>query len=539
MVKRWMVVVIAGILLLAGAMAQAQALGAGERGEAVKALQERLTQLNYLSAGQADGIFGDKTEAALRAFQAANALEESGTADEQTLSALYSAQAAVAPITLARGDKGEAVAALQRNLIFYGFLDGSADGQFGPGTQQAVKEAQKLLQELEIAAGPSGKADAGLQALLADDSFSSYISTLVLDNRGEAVKRLQQRLIALNYMDDAADGHYGEYTRECVLAFQRDQGLSVSGEADEATYLRLFARDAAAAAHPVPRNLSRGDQGRAVKAIQQRLIQWGFLAGLADEQYDDDMAAALGRLKEYLGAQGDWLGDTDTLDAQTQTRLLDEQIEIYRADVKSGSKGSQTYRLQRRLHSLYYLGAYQIDGKAGANTQAAIERFQALAGLEATGVADEATQRLLFSPEAPQDKSEYLLKIAIDEQMVYAYQLDEQGQYRQVRKMVCSTGLGSSTPKGIYRKTGPQDRWHYFDKFVCWAQYTYIIDGDIMFHSVLYSQRSESTLRQSSVYNLGSKASHGCIRLAVEDAKWIYDKCPSRTIVLIDDTFPQ
>ena len=58
-----------------------------------------------------------------------------------------------------------------------------------------------------------------------------------------------------------------------------------------------------------------------------------------------------------------------------------------------------------------------------------------------------------------------------------------------------------------------------------------------MFHSVLYSTRSESSLKYSSVYNLGRKASHGCIRLSVEDAQWIFENCASRTIVVIDDDF--
>ncbi|MEG1516449.1 MAG: L,D-transpeptidase, partial [Clostridia bacterium] len=71
-------------------------------------------------------------------------------------------------------------------------------------------------------------------------------------------------------------------------------------------------------------------------------------------------------------------------------------------------------------------------------------------------------------------------------------------------------------------------------KFDCWAQYTYIIDGDIMFHSVLYSARSEQTLRTSSVDNLGGKASHGCVRLAVDDAQWLFEHCAKGTIVIVE-----
>ena len=50
---------------------------------------------------------------------------------------------------------------------------------------------------------------------------------------------------------------------------------------------------------------------------------------------------------------------------------------------------------------------------------------------------------------------------------------------------------------------------------------------------MLYSQRDTSTLRVNSVYALGSKASHGCVRLQVEDAQWIYENCDSGTVVVV------
>ena len=80
---------------------------------------------------------------------------------------------------------------------------------------------------------------------------------------------------------------------------------------------------------------------------------------------------------------------------------------------------------------------------------------------------------------------------------------------------------------------GPCGRWYYFKKFDCWAQYAYRINGPYLFHSVLYSEKDTATLRQSSVNNLGRRASHGCVRLSVEDAKWIYNNCPAGTTVKV------
>lgn len=58
LVKRGIAALIAGFMLWTGVMAQAEALSAGDRGEEVEALQQRLIELNYLASGQADGIYG-------------------------------------------------------------------------------------------------------------------------------------------------------------------------------------------------------------------------------------------------------------------------------------------------------------------------------------------------------------------------------------------------------------------------------------------------------------------------------------------------
>lgn len=62
----------------------------GNRGERVKALQKGLISLGYLS-GKADGVFGNKTLAAVKAFQSSNQLSVDGIAGRKTLSSLESA----------------------------------------------------------------------------------------------------------------------------------------------------------------------------------------------------------------------------------------------------------------------------------------------------------------------------------------------------------------------------------------------------------------------------------------------------------------
>jgi hypothetical protein len=63
------------------------------------------------------------------------------------------------------------------------------------------------------------------------------------------IKAVQARLLALGYADvGAADGLFGDATREAVRAFQQTSGLAATGEVDCATALALF--DAAAPQKP-------------------------------------------------------------------------------------------------------------------------------------------------------------------------------------------------------------------------------------------------------------------------------------------------
>ena len=134
----------------------------------------------------------------------------------------------------------------------------------------------------------------------------------------------------------------------------------------------------------------------------------------------------------------------------------------------------------------------------------------------------------------PAKNTKYKLVVSINDQRVYVYGLNSFGEYELDDTFICSTGLGDSTPTGIYTtSTEPLNRWQYFQKFKCWAQYSFRITGNIWFHSVLYSARDTSTLRYGSVSALGHKASHGCVRLRVEDAKWIFDNCDEGTIVVV------
>lgn len=129
-----------------------------------------------------------------------------------------------------------------------------------------------------------------------------------------------------------------------------------------------------------------------------------------------------------------------------------------------------------------------------------------------------------------QAASDYMIKINKQANCVTIYKLNENGKYKPVKAMVCSTGY--ATKEGSFT-LGEKIRWHVLDG-PCYGQYCTRIYGSVLFHSVWYSgQNDPSTLSIYSYNKLGTTASHGCVRLTVADAKWIYDNIPSGTRVVI------
>ncbi len=130
------------------------------------------------------------------------------------------------------------------------------------------------------------------------------------------------------------------------------------------------------------------------------------------------------------------------------------------------------------------------------------------------------------------DPRPYSIDILRNENVVVVYGKDSGGSYTMpVKVFVCSTG--SATPRGNY-SLGWKTPWRALFGGV-WGQYTCHITGNILFHSVPYYSRSKGNLETAEYNKLGTKASMGCIRLAVKDAKWIYDFCPVGSPIHIYD----
>lgn len=104
-----------------------------------------------------------------------------------------------------------------------------------------------------------------------------------------------------------------------------------------------------------------------------------------------------------------------------------------------------------------------------------------------------------------------------------------------VRSMVASGGLEDSenrTPRGFFTI---KDRGEYFwtERIQEGGLYWVRITGNYLIHSI--PRDKDNKIIEEELKKLGIPASHGCIRLKDNYAKWFYETVPSGTLVIIHD----
>lgn len=103
------------------------------------------------------------------------------------------------------------------------------------------------------------------------------------------------------------------------------------------------------------------------------------------------------------------------------------------------------------------------------------------------------------------------------------------------REMVASTGMkGKETPLGEFKIQNRGD-WFFSDKYQEGAKWwaSFKDWGVYLFHSLPMDKERNIIPEEAAL--LGQPASHGCVRLTVEDAKWIYDNMKQGTKVVIHE----
>ena len=181
--RKTIIIIMIFILCLASA-AGAETLRYGMTGDEVTQLQNALIEQGYLK-GSADGVYGTKTENAVRAFQKKNRLHADGIAGENTQSALFSKRKAASGKGIFGGDYSAIVKTsgkkrirlLQKTLISLNYLNSDADGIYGTLTAKAVLAFQQ-----EHGIGTDGIAGKETLVMMEDVSATGFRHQSALDS---------------------------------------------------------------------------------------------------------------------------------------------------------------------------------------------------------------------------------------------------------------------------------------------------------------------------------------------------------------------
>ena len=123
--------------------------------------------------------------------------------------------------------------------------------------------------------------------------------------------------------------------------------------------------------------------------------------------------------------------------------------------------------------------------------------------------------------------TKYLILVNCKAHKVGIYK-GSKGNWKQIKLWSCTNGAASTpTVKGSYTVQGKGLHFGEDKGYTCWY-YTQFY-GNYLFHSVLYYPNSKTKIKSGV---LGVAASHGCVRLAKSNAKWIYDNIPRGTKVI-------
>ena len=240
---------------------------------------------------------------------------------------------------------------LQQRLKELGYYNGEVDGQYGPGTAEAVRvfQAQHGLDSDGIAG------EATRTRLYAQDAQTcvptatptATPSLLKKGDASDAVREMQQRLKELGYYDGEVDGDFGGGTEEAVRLYQRQNGLDVDGIAAEKTFASLYSDNARQVTitptpdpaqmpllvnreHPVGADYEPDD------LVKLKNVMPSSLVTVKGSDIEGDRTAANAMIEMFEAAKADgvtgWQISAGYRSYEYQQELFDEQVAEYRAE---------------------------------------------------------------------------------------------------------------------------------------------------------------------------------------------------------------
>ena len=122
---------------------------------------------------------------------------------------------------------------------------------------------------------------------------------------------------------------------------------------------------------------------------------------------------------------------------------------------------------------------------------------------------------------------------------IYGYNSETNAYDTPIKAMWCSVGNPISLTKAGTYSMGWQLKKKEMNasdgSYRCWASYVSQIYGAVYFHGVASDTPDLNTISANAFRNLGNPASHGCVRLAAIDARWIYYNTDTGTKIRVGD----
>ena len=303
---------------------------------------------------------------------------------------------------------------------------------------------------------------------------------------GEAVARFQRQLKQLGFYDGDCAGKFGKATVTAVKAYQKARKLEVTGKGDKATLMAM---------HKEIVTAQQEAEARAVERAQQ------------------EAAARLETAKTAIASS--WFGEFDPLDEEAAWARLMEDIIVLDVDQKEKvylSDGPNGKRKTTQAHRGFFYG----DSVAVK----VLEEQDGWTKIEAYNDCDELEQGWVRPGRLKTVSPNRTYGIIVDKmtQRLYLYK-----EGKLVTTLLCSTGYtGGSNEE--YNETASGEF------FMCsatggfwsgnlWCDQGIRFNGGDLMHMVPAVVNDEMTVYDYSICEraLGSRASHGCIRIQREE----------------------
>ena len=222
----------------------------GDAGSEIMAIKQRMLELGYYTGNISHNRFNDTMTERVKQLQKVNGLPQTGVVDEALYALIFSDE------VLKKDGKPAAPAAVQTQAP-------------AALTQQEQTGGKVLYRE---------------------------------GDSGSEVMRIKERMLALGYYSSKISNNaFNAAMTERVKQLQQMNGLSQTGEIDEALYALIFSNDVKSSDATVPGALKEGDSNARVRTLKARMAELKYFEKASDSAFNAAMTQRVKLLQKMNG----------------------------------------------------------------------------------------------------------------------------------------------------------------------------------------------------------------------------------------------